>query len=88
MEKPGVKGEAFNFGMDNPKPVMEVVQAIIDVSNRPKLKPVVLGEACNEIQDQYLDSRKAKRLLGWAPQHTLREGLRETLAWYREFLGR
>jgi CDP-glucose 4,6-dehydratase len=88
MDTPGVKGEAFNFGVDDPRSVMEVVRAIIDVSDRPMLEPVVLSEAHNEIQAQYLDSRKAKRLLGWAPRYSLREGLRETMAWYREFLSR
>lgn len=83
---PKVTGEAFNFGMDNPKSVMEVVQTIIDVSERPTLEPRVLAEAENEIQAQYLDSSKAKRLLDWAPRYSLREGLRETLSWYREFL--
>jgi CDP-glucose 4,6-dehydratase len=88
MDAPGVKGEAFNFGMDDPKSVVEVVQAIIEVSNRPMLEPIVLAEAHNEIQIQYLDSRKAKRVLGWTPRYSLREGLRETMAWYREFLSR
>jgi CDP-glucose 4,6-dehydratase len=83
---PKVTGEAFNFGMDDPKSVMEVVQTIIDESDQPSMEPQVLGEAKNEIQAQYLDSSKAKRLLGWAPQHSLREGLRKTLAWYYEFL--
>jgi len=83
---PKVTGEAFNFGMDDPKSVMEVVQTIIDESDQPSIEPQVLGEAKNEIQAQYLDSSKAKRLLGWAPQHSLREGLRKTLAWYYEFL--
>ncbi len=81
-----VRGEGFNFGMDDPKSVMEVVQAIIDVSDQPALKPIVLGEAENEIQDQYLDSTKAKRVLGWMPQYSLKEGLRKTMAWYRAFL--
>jgi CDP-glucose 4,6-dehydratase len=84
---PGVTGEAFNFGMDDPKSVMDVVQAIIDVSDRPMLEPIVLAEACNEIHAQYLDSSKAGCLLGWEPRYSLREGLRETMAWYREFLG-
>jgi CDP-glucose 4,6-dehydratase len=88
IDAPGVKGEAFNYGMDDPKSVMEVVQAIIDVSDWPMLEPVILGEARNEIQAQYLDSRKAKRLLGWAPRYSLRQGLRETMAWYQEFLSR
>ena len=86
MESPEVAGEAFNFGMDNPKSVMEVVQAIIEVSDQPTLEPRVLGEAKNEIQAQYLDSSRARRLLDWKPQYSLKQGLRETLSWYREFL--
>ncbi len=86
IEAPDVRGEAFNFGMDDPKRVMEVVKAIIDVSDQSALKPIVLDEAQNEIQDQYLDSSKARRVLGWAPRYSLKEGLRETMAWYREFL--
>jgi len=88
MGDPGVKGEPFNFGMDNPKSVLETVQTIIAVSDHPELEPVVLADAPNEIQAQYLDSRKARRVLGWAPRYSLEEGLRETLAWYREFLSR
>ena len=87
MDSPGVQGEAFNFGLDDPKSVMEVVQAIIEVSDQPTLEPLVLGEAKNEIQDQYLDSSKARQVLGWAPHHSLRAGLRATVAWYRDFLG-
>jgi len=88
LDSPGVKGEAFNFGMDDPKSVMEVVEAIIDVSDQPMLEPLVLGEAHNEIEAQYLDSRKAKRILGWQPRYSLRDGLRETMVWYQDFLGR
>ena len=29
------------------------------------------------------DIGKAKRLLGWEPRHTLREGLEKTAAWFR-----
>jgi len=87
LDKPEVRGEAFNFGMDAPKSVLEMIQAIIAVIGRPDLEPVVLANAPNEIQAQYLDSSKARRLLEWTPRYSLEEGLRETLAWYREFLG-
>jgi CDP-glucose 4,6-dehydratase len=83
-----VKGEAFNFGMDKPTSVLEMVQAIVAVSDRPDLEPVVLNDAPNEIPTQYMDSSKAHRLLDWVPDHSLEEGLRETFEWYRDFLSR
>ena len=86
-DTPGVSGEAFNFGMDDPKSVIEIVQTIIDVSDRTTLQPLVLGKAKNEIRDQYLDSSKARSLLSWEPEYSLRQGLQETLSWYREFFG-
>lgn len=80
-------GEAFNFGMGRPEQALHLVQTMIKVSAHPHLTPVILNEVKNEIQDQYLCSDKAGRLLGWGPQYTLEEGLVETMAWYREFLG-
>jgi CDP-glucose 4,6-dehydratase len=86
LDDPAFKGEAFNFGMDNPQSVLEIVQAIIDISDHPDLAPIVLGQAPNEIQAQYLSSAKAARRLDWAPAHTLSEALRQTMAWYKTFL--
>jgi len=79
-------GGAFNFGVDSPRTVLEMVDAIIRLSDHPDLEPVILNNAQNEIRDQYLSSEKAHKLLGWKPQYTLEEGLRETMAWYREVL--
>jgi CDP-glucose 4,6-dehydratase len=43
------------------------------------LKPVVLGQASNEIPHQRLCAAKARRLLGWEPAWTLDEALLETI---------
>jgi CDP-glucose 4,6-dehydratase len=86
LDEPEVRGEAFNFGMDDPKSVLEIVQAIVAISDHLELEPVVLGHAPNEILAQYLDSSKARRVLGWIPRYSLNEGLREALEWYRELL--
>ncbi|HEU4364540.1 MAG TPA: GDP-mannose 4,6-dehydratase [Candidatus Krumholzibacteria bacterium] len=88
MGEPLVRGEAFNFGVDRPITVLEMVSAIIRLSDHPHLEPVILNEARNEIQEQYLSSEKAGRVLGWKAQYSLEESLRETMAWYREFLDR
>ena len=86
LNDPRVKGEAFNFGMDQPKSVLEIVKAVIATSDHPEIKPVILDEAPNEIQAQYLSSAKAGRLLGWEPAHTLEDALTKTYAWYKAFL--
>jgi CDP-glucose 4,6-dehydratase len=85
LEDPALHGEAFNFGMDDPKTVLEIAQAIIAISDCRDLEPIVLNQASHEIGRQYLASDKAHRLLDWRAQYSLEEGLRKTLAWYREF---
>ncbi|MFQ5401228.1 MAG: GDP-mannose 4,6-dehydratase [Anaerolineae bacterium] len=85
-ERPDVQGEAFNFGIDNPISALSMIERIIELSDHPELKPIILNEAKNEIQDQFLSSAKAGRILGWEPHYTLESGLKETMAWYREFL--
>ena len=86
LDRTEVRGELFNFGTDAPKSVLDVVQTIVAVSECPWLEPVVLSDAPGEIQAQYLDSSKARRVLGWSPAFSLEEGLRRTFAWYRAFL--
>jgi CDP-glucose 4,6-dehydratase len=87
MDDAALHGEPFNFGMNDPKTVLEIVAAICRLAERPDLEPLILDEAPNEIAHQYLDSSKARRSLGWRPAWSLDGGLRETLEWYRDFLG-
>lgn len=86
LDDPSLYGQAFNFGMDDPKSVREMIESIIAISDCPDLKPIILNEAHHEIQKQYLSSEKARRVLGWQPRYTLEEGLRLTLAWYAKYL--
>lgn len=86
LEEKSLHGEAFNFGMDDPKRVDELVQEIIAISDYPDLEPIIQNRASNEIPEQYLSSQKAHRVLGWEPRYSLVEGLSETLAWYRGLL--
>ena len=85
LDDPAIRGQAFNFGLNDPKTVLEVIEAILEVAGRSDLEPVILNEPLHEISHQYLNSEKARRLLGWEPHWTLEAGLQETLAWYREF---
>lgn len=83
---PALTGHAFNFGNNQPMTVRQITDLIIRLSPCPDLQPIILNEAKNEIQDQYLDSHKAQQALGWSTCYSLEEGLGETIQWYAEFL--
>jgi CDP-glucose 4,6-dehydratase len=81
-----VKGEAFNFSSGERATVLEVVEKIMEKMGQ-RMKPVILARSRHEIQDQYLDIGKAKKVLRWRPQYTLDAGLELTIPWYREVFG-
>ena len=60
--------------------VWETLQRIEGVSIPPVYGPPRAGD----VRDSQADTTAAVRDLGHAPQFTLEEGLRRTLAWYRE----
>ncbi len=86
LDRSDVRGEAFNCGTDAPVSVLEMTRLILSLSPHPDLEPVVLDEVRNEIKDQYLDSRKIRRRIGWRPIWSREEALRETIAWYADYL--
>jgi CDP-glucose 4,6-dehydratase len=85
--RPGLAGDVFNFSYEQRMTVLELVGKILNVMGSD-LRPDVRNEASNEIREQYLDSSKARTVLGWAPAFTLDESLRATVDWYREFFAR
>ncbi len=83
--RPVLAGQAFNFSNEIQVSVLELVGKVLRLMDSD-LKTDVRNEASNEIAHQYLTAAKARRELGWSPKFGLDEGLRRTVAWYREFL--
>ena len=83
-QNPELYGQAFNFSNETPMSVLELVGHIL-LLMESKQKPVIRGEATNEILRQYLSAGKARRLLDWKPIFSLDEGLRRTVSWYRDY---
>ena len=79
-------GEAYNFGTGEPVSVVEIFHEMAEVAGRPDLEPEVLGEASQELRDQFLSAAKAQRELGWRARVPRQEGLARTYEWYRDHL--
>ena len=87
LSRKEVIGQPFNFGTGNPINVLDLYNKIIKLMGK-NVKPKILGEAKNEIDKQYLDSGKARKILGWKPEYTLDQGLKETIEWYRSYFSK
>lgn len=81
--EPDVRGRAFNFHPDEPISVLDLVNLILKVADRPDLAPLVTAESKNR-EHVWLANERAKRVLGWQQQVPLEDGLRETYLWFRE----
>ena len=82
--KPALAGEVFNFSYERRMTVLELVTKLLDVMGS-RLEPDVRNEATHEIRNQYLDSAKARSMLGWTPAFTFDASLRATVDWYRRY---
>jgi len=83
---PDSKGEVFNFSNEEQVSVIELVERILAVME-VDVEPEIRNETTNEIRAQYLSAAKARDVLGWQPLFSLDTGLRNTVEWYRDFLG-
>lgn len=81
-----VVGEAFNFSMEQPLSVLDVVRLVQQAAGTD-LEPDVQDRAAHEIPEQHLSAEKARRLLGWAPSLSVEAAVAQTVDWYRTHLG-
>jgi CDP-glucose 4,6-dehydratase len=84
--KPERAGRAYNFSNEAPLSVLDLVRRILAVMGSA-LEPEIRNEASHEILRQHLRAERVRTELGWRPLLSLDEGLRQTVEWYRDFLG-
>jgi nucleoside-diphosphate-sugar epimerase len=78
---PEAVGQALNLGSGKGRSVEQVVQAALKASGSPLRPTFDPGRfRANESGAVVADVSKARRLLGWAPEVDLEEGLRRTWA--------
>jgi nucleoside-diphosphate-sugar epimerase len=80
---PGVEGELFNLGCGEEQSMRDVAARVLSLMGDPVTPEFgALPDRPTEIWRMYSDSSKARSRLGWAPQVSLDDGLRQTIDWY------
>jgi UDP-glucose 4-epimerase len=79
-------GQVFNVGGTRPYSLREIAETMIDVagSGSCRLVPFPKERQAIDIGSVYVDDRKIRDALGWRPRIDLREGLRQTIEFYRQ----
>jgi CDP-glucose 4,6-dehydratase len=87
LDRPGLRGRAWNAGCGAPVSVREVVRRLIEISGRD-VEPEIKGEGTphGEMDRQFLDSTAIREELGWRPRFDLDRGLSVTWKWYERRL--
>jgi len=83
LEK-GVGYEIFNIGNGSPVQLMDFIQLIeneLGVKAKINFMPIQAGD----VPETSADISKAKELLGYQPQTAVAEGVKNFVAWYREY---
>jgi len=79
----GAHGEVYNVGGPDECPNMEIVERIVELTGAgPELIEHVRDRPGHD--RRYSLSSDKVRALGWEPRLGIREGLEQTVAWYRE----
>jgi nucleoside-diphosphate-sugar epimerase len=81
-------GEILNVGTGKEHSVRDVVEEVRGITGS-KAKPVwgAVRERQPEPRAWVADMGKAEKVLGWKPRRNLREGLAETVSWFKKNLG-
>lgn len=79
-------GQFYNLGSE-PYSLVQQVELMIELAGtgRYEFVPWPPGQKNVSIGDYYGDYTKIKRMLGWQPHTSVREGLLQTIDYYRQF---
>jgi dTDP-glucose 4,6-dehydratase len=81
----GRSGEVYNIGRAEEVTVLQFANIVVRAADSSSEVVLVEGRQ-QDIQRRCPDATKAERELGWRPQTTLDDGLRSTVAWYRDLM--
>lgn len=82
----GVLGEVYNVGGNNEKANLEIVKLIIKTLGKTEELIEYVKDRPGHDRRYAIDNTKITTELGWKPQYTFEEGMKETIQWYLDNL--
>ncbi|HDR7961416.1 MULTISPECIES: dTDP-glucose 4,6-dehydratase [Bacillus] len=79
-------GEVYNIGGNNEKTNIDVVEQIISLLGKTKEDIAYITDRLGHDRRYAIDAQKMKNELGWEPQYTFEQGLKETVEWYEHHI--
>ncbi len=80
----GMLGCAYNIGGASEVPNLEIVRAILRLVGKPESLIQHVTDRAGHDRRYAMNAGRLRTELGWAPRHTLKEGLAATVTWYLE----
>lgn len=78
----GKIGEIYNIGADNDQENLTIAKMILELLGKPENLIKFVKDRQGHDQRYSMDYAKMNKELGWSPSVSMKEGMRETLAWY------
>lgn len=80
----GRPGQVYNIGANQEIEVLNVVEYILEVLNKPKSLIKFVDNRLSQDYRYANDPSKIMNELGWKPKYNFETGIRETINWYKE----
>jgi dTDP-glucose 4,6-dehydratase len=78
----GEAGEVYNIGAGNEMTNIKIVELIIEHLGKSKDLIQFVKDRPGHDRRYAIDSTKIKQKLGWAPEHSFEQAIKETIEWY------
>jgi dTDP-glucose 4,6-dehydratase len=78
------EGETYNVGSGVEKSIEQIADAVLELVGKPAELKTIVPDRPGHDRRYLLDSSKLRRELGWEPEISFADGLRETVAWYAD----
>jgi len=77
-------GEEFNVATGQQTTINQLAQTLLNLAGKTSLQPIHAEPRPGDIKHSYADISKAKKILGYEPKITLKEGLNKLIEWYKK----